>query len=142
MTQFDLSTKELDVLLSKRWNFSTPTTKIARPESTSQGTESPKKERNNGLLQKETVEEAFRRLSENFSPEALMKSKRPSIPRGVPESPLPLDSPIDCRVLIVKVPSILVQEEVPDTPDLLKRDSSIEEHLIMNIPRRVSVFDL
>ena len=86
------------------------------------------------------MEEAFRRLSENFSPAALMNSKRPSIPRGVPESPLPLDSPIDSQMLNVKVPSILVQEEPPDTPNLLKRESSIEDHLIMSISRRVSVF--
>ncbi len=117
LTQFDLNVKEMDNLRSKRWNFSTPATKIVDREVPD--SEAKTKE---GHLPRETVEEAFHRLSVSINVENLKNTKTKTT-ETAPESPLPLDSPLDSPLvtgtllstvephpLMITLPSARIQE--------------------------------
>ena len=94
----------MDNLLSKRWSFSSSTTKVSSLASSGSG---GKVQVNESKLEvpgsnvddsqkKETVGQAFRRLSASINVESLKNTKRPDALMdlgSIPESPLPLDSP-------------------------------------------------
>lgn len=93
MTQFDLSSHELDNLHSKRWNFSSSTTRVSDKGSNT--------DLDNLSLPRETVEEAFHRLRVTINTETLRNSKQRSL-EEVPNSPLLVDSPLDSPLLGVE----------------------------------------
>lgn len=123
LTQFDLSEKEMDNLLSKRWNFSSSTTKVSSLASSGSKDSVKANENilevpgsNKGDSQgKETVGQAYRRLSASINVESLKHFKRPDAVMnlgGIPESPLPLDSPfpLDSPLMFSGIPPISEEE--------------------------------
>lgn len=105
LTQFDLSGKELEGLRSRRWNFSSSTTRVSLEESSESGGKSGTGPEN------PTVEEVYRHLNiqdmvakmEDGGGAGASASSIEDLDSPFPDSPLP-DSPLSSSPQILRNP--------------------------------------
>ena len=117
LTQFDLSDEEISTLHSRRWNFSSSTTKISDL--------TPEISENNSIVPQDapmqTIKDLYHHLSSTFSVgnvKKLQKIDSDTDSSSFIESPLPLESP-----LFVNSPDIVIHTTAP------VQDSKVHEDL-------------